>query len=308
MLTKAEAACFISNLPITADNKEKALNIFQQAGMEPVHLSNGDIMSPVAMGVEKVIREPWKYKKYDLSHINETEDNDYYTAPTSRKAILDLLKIIFPSTTYNTTAVFFDENEVFSILSKYLPPKYDLTPEKINYWMGQDKFFPTRRRRQINKLRKSGRDLNLLDEKLRDFTWEAISNIEEFRKFVQNSADKWLTLGYARKSRSEKKKDAVEQSLNLQSFKLKKKLLCGEVYCSHSNANENIEDRDLREEELDVDSNGNTQDMVHHISSTEKCVRIVFIDFAGLSTSADNVREFLELRKITRTHKLVHLQ
>lgn len=171
MLTKAEAACFILNLPITEENKEKALNIFEQAGMVPVYLSNGDMMSPVALGVEKVIREPWKYKKYELSHINETEeDNDYFTAPTSRKATLDLLKIIFPNNTYNTTPVFFDENEVFSILQKYLPPKHDLTADKINYWMGQDKYFPTRKRRQVNKTRKSGRDLNLVDEKLRDFT------------------------------------------------------------------------------------------------------------------------------------------
>lgn len=72
MLTKAEAACFILNLPISEENKEKALNIFEQAGMMPVYLSNGDMMSPVATGVEKVIREPWKYKKYELCHNNET--------------------------------------------------------------------------------------------------------------------------------------------------------------------------------------------------------------------------------------------
>lgn len=81
--------------------------------------------------------------------------------------MVDLLKIIFPKNTYNTTPVFFDENEVFSILSKYLPEKHDLTADKINYWMGQVKFSPTRRRRQINKIRKSGRDLNLVDKKLR---------------------------------------------------------------------------------------------------------------------------------------------
>lgn len=157
--------------------------------------------------------------------------------------------------------MFFDKNEVFSIVEQYLPPKHDLTAEKINYWMGQDKFSPTRRRRQINKIRKNGRDLNLIDEKLRDFTWSDVSNIEEFRKFVRNSADECLTLGYARKSRSEKQVAAVQQSLNLQSYKLKKKLLCGEVYHSYSNANEKIEERDLREEDLDVDSDGNTQDL-----------------------------------------------
>lgn len=73
MLTKAEAARFILKLPISEENKEKALAIFKQARMVLVYLSNGDVMSPVAMGLEKVIREPWKYKKYELlSHNNET--------------------------------------------------------------------------------------------------------------------------------------------------------------------------------------------------------------------------------------------
>lgn len=66
-------------------------------------------------------------------------------------------------------------------------------------------------------------------------------------------------MGYAKKSRSEKNKDAVEQSLNLQSYKLKKKLLCGEVYHSYSNASQKIEQRDTSSDDLNVDTDGDTQ-------------------------------------------------
>lgn len=64
MLTTGEAACFIYNLPISSENEQLALKNLETAGLEPVHLSDGDPQSPFAMGTDKINREPWIYKRY----------------------------------------------------------------------------------------------------------------------------------------------------------------------------------------------------------------------------------------------------
>lgn len=75
---------------------------------------------------------------------------------------------------------------------------------------------------------------------------EDISNIQEFRLLVRTTINDFVTIGYARKSKTKESKSAVENSLNLQIQKLKTKCLCEHVFVSwNTNADEKIEGRDL---------------------------------------------------------------
>lgn len=63
-LTKELAACNIYDFELTTENKEKAINLLQKAGLVPVYLANGDPTIAVAIGIKKVKTEPWKYKEF----------------------------------------------------------------------------------------------------------------------------------------------------------------------------------------------------------------------------------------------------
>lgn len=93
-----------------------------------------------------------------------------------------------------------------------------------------------------------------------DFTLNDIANIQEYRRHIRSSSHKFTTIGYARKSKSEKSKDSIQNSINLQTMKLKSKLLCSLVYGSYSNANDDIEERDHNKKiDLKLDCDGDTQ-------------------------------------------------
>lgn len=197
---------------------------------------------------------------------------------------MQLLHLISPTYKYNATTMFLSEQEIFDLIDPYLPPDHNITADKINYWMTTEKRWPAAKRKQVNKERKHGRELNVVDETLRgskalcdildlrsiliDFTWKDISNIQQYRKHVRCS--EYLTIGYARKSKSEKKQSAVVNSINLETYKSKIKLLCTTVFGSYSNAYDPIEERDLKLNKFKFQCDGSTQgisDFAHTYSS-----------------------------------------
>ncbi|CAO3657313.1 unnamed protein product [Mucor hiemalis] len=294
MLSAGEAACFIYNQPITEENEINCIERLETAGLVPVYFANGDPKSPFPMGVEKVTREPWKYKTFsktsthlqkayegtfnekknctalyltrrilclllEISHGSSVSSFDV-SVPTSRRAVIDLLKLIFPIDDRNTTTCFMSEKDVYNVAKTYFPEGHQITADKLNYWMGQEGYWPTVKRKRVDGERKSGRLMNLVKEEYRDFTLNDIANIQEYRRHIRSSSHKFTTIGYARKSKSEKSKDSIQNSINLQTMKLKSKLLCSLVYGSYSNANDDIEERDHNKKiDLKLDCDGDTQ-------------------------------------------------
>ncbi|KAI8970011.1 hypothetical protein BDF20DRAFT_825973, partial [Mycotypha africana] len=90
--------------------------------------------------------------------------------------------------------------------------------------------------------------------------------------------------------------------VNLQIYKLKKKLLCEKVFASiDSNANSPILSRDCKQKEhlhqQFVGYSGDMQTMIDFMTETNRKVRLVIIDFAGLSTDMDDLRHFVKTNK-----------
>jgi hypothetical protein len=54
----------------------------------------------------------------------------------------------------------------------------------------------------------------MIDYSLLDFTLKDIANIHEFRKLVRTSAPNIVTVGYARKSKTNESKEAIEKPIN----------------------------------------------------------------------------------------------
>ena len=120
-------------------------------------------------------------------------------------------------------------------------------------------------RKQSNKKRKRGRLLNIIKREYRgntrkvsiffllkifflfclDFTWDDLSNIQEYRSLVKSSMATKCTVGYVRKSNTDEPDTTKKKLVNLQIYKMKTKLLCEYVSVScNTSANDPIAERD----------------------------------------------------------------
>ncbi|KAI9269616.1 hypothetical protein EDC94DRAFT_535908 [Helicostylum pulchrum] len=102
-----------------------------------------------------------------------------------------------------------------------------------------------------------------------------------------------------KKSNTKDPMTAKIKSVNLQIYKLKKKLLCEKVFASiNTSANDPILSRDYnkfpRSSRSLAGCIGDSQTMIDFITETNRKVRLVVIDFAGLSTNVDDLRHFIK--------------
>lgn len=59
------------------------------------------------------------------------------------------------------------EKDVYNVAKTYFPEGHQITADKLNYWMGQEGYWPTVKRKRVDGERKSGRLMNLVKEEYR---------------------------------------------------------------------------------------------------------------------------------------------
>ncbi|KAG1142282.1 hypothetical protein G6F37_008363 [Rhizopus arrhizus] len=125
----------------------------------------------------------------------------------------------------------------------------------------------------------------------RDFTWDDLSNIQEYRSLVKSSIATKCTVGYVRKSNTDESDTTKKKLVNLQIYKMKTKLLYEDVFVSYNtSANDPIAERDATTATYTFeDCSGNTQDLIIKITKSARQIRLVVIDYAGLSTNPDDI-------------------
>ncbi|KAG2218997.1 hypothetical protein INT45_007659 [Circinella minor] len=310
ILSAANAACSIYGLEITSENQLSALQQLKDAGLEPVTLVNGDPTIAVAMSTKKVNMEPWRYQRLPQDTEQEQQCDDSNSSesfivsiPPSRSAVLDLVAKIMPSTPIPgiTEECFLSETDVHDLVSKYIPDD-TVTSDDLSSWMSKDGSWGTTIRKQTNKKRKRGRMLNVVKKVYRDFTWDDLSNIQEYRLLVKSSVGTKYTVGYVRKSNTKEPDTTKKKLVNLQIYKMKTKLLCEDVFVSYNtSANDPISGRDATTPPYTFDDcSGNTQDLINKITKSARPIRLVIIDYAGLSTNPDDIKLFISLNKSIR--------
>lgn len=197
-----------------------------------------------------------------------------------------------------TDSKFLSEEEVHEIIQEYMPDD-TLELEDLAEWMGKDGFRGPTKRKQKNLIRKRGRLYNVVKPEYRDFTWANISLIQQYRVMVKSSFASFYTIGYSRKSPTPGSLAVKLNSINLQIMKLKTKLLCEHVFISiNTAASDPIAARDHNDVELNLDDcSGNTQAMIKSITNSVGKVRLVIIDYRGLSINIDDLYQFIKINK-----------
>ncbi|CEJ02776.1 hypothetical protein RMCBS344292_16771 [Rhizopus microsporus] len=109
--------------------------------------------------------------------------------------------------------------------------------------------------------------------------------------FAHVEAKKWTTVGYVRKSVSKEGDATREKLLTAMITKLKEKLLCRKVFVSpFSSADKR--DKSMKSSKFveSLKRDGTTQDLLLFLASKTRLVRLVAINYAGLSTNVEDVR------------------
>jgi hypothetical protein len=169
-------------------------------------------------------------------------------------------------------------------------------------WMAKDETWGSTKRKRSAQGRISDRLYHVVQEAYRDYIWDDLSNVHQFRRHIRLTSDKIFNIGYIRRSNTHDTTFAKMRSMDLQAIKLKRKLLCEKVYGSfNTSAASDIQSRDHADNRKWLKDlprcAGNTQDLYQAISDSHRKVRLIIIDFAGLCTNIDYLRHFLQTNK-----------
>ncbi|KAI8988554.1 hypothetical protein BDF20DRAFT_856380 [Mycotypha africana] len=168
---------------------------------------------------------------------------------------------------------------------------------QLQYWIGKAKIWgKSGRSREFG--RKLGRTLWVVDEQLRAFMTDTSDTVKTYWKYLEHDT-KCGTIGYARKSPYDESKESRIRLLQLMVSKLYLRGKCEKVFVSPiCKADQPILERDSpKQNDLLLNlrgSHGDISDLVAHVHFSQKPFRLVIIDYAGLSTSPDDIGVFLE--------------
>ncbi|KAL7312371.1 hypothetical protein PS15m_008135 [Mucor circinelloides] len=113
---------------------------------------------------------------------------------------------------------------------------------------------------------------------------------ERYQEFLKAQKESGMEIvGYARKSPGEKDEANRTKLLQRMIEKLKSRSLI-------STAGQPFYERDVNQDSFEG-SDGSTVDLIEFLNSTKKKVILVALDYAGLSTNIEDLKEFLRKQK-----------
>ncbi|KAG1443100.1 hypothetical protein G6F56_010797 [Rhizopus delemar] len=166
---------------------------------------------------------------------------------------------------------------------------------QLQYWIEQAKIWGKSERSRKNQ-RKPGRNLWVVDEQLWAFVMDTSDSVKAYWKYLQYDT-KYITIGYARKSPTDETKESRIRLLQLMVNKLYFRGKCVEVFVSPiCKADQPILERDSpKQNDLLLHLKGSNENIsVARVHFSQKPFRLVIIDYAGLSTSPNDIRLFLK--------------
>ncbi|KAG1262219.1 hypothetical protein G6F65_014720 [Rhizopus arrhizus] len=123
-----------------------------------------------------------------------------------------------------------------------------------------------------------------------------MKNVNSYRAFAHVDAEKWMIVGYARKSISKEDDSVRHRLLTSMITKLKTKLLCCKVFVSpFSNSDTEFEKRDRNAQASKFIESLKCDGTME--ASETRMIRLVAIDYAGLTTNLEDLRSFVSKHK-----------
>lgn len=319
-LTYGQACYLVLGFSPNKENREKAKLCFDTRLLDVCYMDSFGSMRPIAIGRDLLSRDPFTYRCYtttrpsspskipdcsteDTEHIEDGSDDNneadtYDLLPVTKGSVLHVLKKILSSTQpsnsemYEKTSV--DQTVLQSILSKYFVKEPKSLP-RVMQWMSADGSFGRADRMRVSGEQVRGRWL----WRLKKCYQVPINFHKEYKRHVDEAADV-VTIGYARKSYGNEAVSTRVRLLQLQVDKLRDRCLAKKVFVSsRCSAAMPLEVRDRKQGDDMVRSGqldncaGTMQYLIHRLRTNMKPVRLVVIDYAGLSIDFEDIHQFV---------------
>ncbi|CAO3698272.1 unnamed protein product [Rhizopus stolonifer] len=125
---------------------------------------------------------------------------------------------------------------------------------------------------------------------------------EKYQAFLRTQKELGVEIvGYVRKSSCDKNEQNRIRVIKRMVDNLRSRSIVDKVFVSKtSNANQPFHKRDINADTME-ETDGTTTDFIEFLNATKKKVILVVLDYAGLTTNVEDLKEFLsEQRNITK--------
>ncbi|KAG0847737.1 hypothetical protein G6F17_012265 [Rhizopus arrhizus] len=192
-------------------------------------------------------------------------------------------------------------SDIFAEILKHSTYFHNKTLNSFNSFCGKNDLKFLSSNKSVNKRIKNTNgsyvrywNLYVLDNKYQDNVLQNIVQYDKFQEFIQEQKKNgFKIIGYARKSPGEKDTEKRARLLRTMIDKLKSRSLIQKVFVSEcSSANDPLHKRDAGQVGFEG-ADGSTKDMLEFLKVSESKVILVTLDYAGLSTNVEDLKEFL---------------
>ncbi|KAL0082272.1 hypothetical protein F4703DRAFT_1126337 [Phycomyces blakesleeanus] len=189
--------------------------------------------------------------------------------------------------------IFVDSTSLKEILEKRFGP-CSQSPRQIEAWVNKTNKWGQRKAVRHSGKMVEGRTLWVLKDKFLEV--DAMNDLTKYHSYLR--VHPMTTIGYARKSPGKESLETRCSLLQKMADRLKNRCLCTKIFVSPSSkADEPLMVRDSKKDcskylNVLIDCVGNMNDLCTILDRKFKPVRLVIIDYAGLSTEPNNVRDF----------------
>jgi hypothetical protein len=168
----------------------------------------------------------------------------------TKEYILDVMRVLLvlkdPEDNEKYEQIFLTNEGIWNLLKDEINEFGDAcTSKQLAKWIANDGNWGQLKRQQGDGARSRGRYMHLLRSQYRTTAIDNVKNVNSYRAFAHVDAEKWMIVGYARKSISKEDDSVRHRLLTSMITKLKTKLLCRKVFVSpFSNSDTEFEKRD----------------------------------------------------------------
>ncbi|KAG0758629.1 hypothetical protein G6F57_011847 [Rhizopus arrhizus] len=293
-LTKGQASCLVLDMVPTKENRKLAKWKIESIGLTPTYTNETSAMEPLAIAATLQQKNPFRYMAYDDTPPSSPCESSVKRFDITKEYILDVMRVLVlkdPEDNEKYERIFLTNKGIWNLLKDEINEFGDAcTSKQLAKWIANDGNWGQLKRQQEESTRSRA---TVIDN---------VKNVNSYRAFAHVDAEKWMIVGYARKSITKEDDSVRHRLLTSMIIKLKKKLLCCKVFVSpFSNSDIEFEKRDRNAqtskfiESLKCD--GTMEDLLLYLASETRMIRLVAIDYAGLTTNLEDLRSFVSKYK-----------